>query len=183
MEEPGYLAPHETLPPRGPWGERLYQLSKAFALAGGLVFIALVAMSIVSIVGRKLFSVPVPGDIELMQMGTAVAGAALLPYCEMQGSHLHVDFFTARLSPTAKARLDAIAHALLALVAIVLAWRTAISAISTYESGETTVMLGWPVWWAVALIVPSLALFAVAGGYNSVEDFLASRRHGNRGRP
>jgi hypothetical protein len=36
---------------------------KYLAIAGGLVFVALVVMSIVSITGRKLFSWPVPGDV------------------------------------------------------------------------------------------------------------------------
>src|SRR3569832_1250659 len=75
-------------------GNRLFALCKLFALLGGLLFLALLAMSIVSIVGRKLFSAPVVGDIELMQMGTAVASAALLGYCEMTGKHLRVDFYT-----------------------------------------------------------------------------------------
>jgi|GEM_PF-3497395 len=102
-------------------GNRLFALCKLFALLGGLLFLALLAMSIVSIVGRKLFSAPVVGDIELMQMGTAVASAALLGYCEMTGKHLRVDFFTGRMSMRKKAMLDGITHLMLALVAIVIA--------------------------------------------------------------
>ncbi len=41
--------------------------SFAQAIAGGLVFVGLVVMSIVSITGRKLFSWPVPGDVEMLQ--------------------------------------------------------------------------------------------------------------------
>ena len=47
----------------GPVGRALLVLTKGVAIAGGLVFVALVAMEIVSIVGRKLFSAPVPGDV------------------------------------------------------------------------------------------------------------------------
>ena len=74
---------------------------QGFALTGGLLFLALVGMSLVSIVGRKLFAMPVPGDIEMLQMGTAVASATLLPYCEMNRSHLRVDFFTINIRPQA----------------------------------------------------------------------------------
>ena len=41
--------------------------------AGGLVFVALVAMQIVSIVGRKLFAWPVPGDVDVIE-GIGVRG-------------------------------------------------------------------------------------------------------------
>ena len=169
--QPAGMVLHENLPPRGPWGDLLFGVSKTFALAGGAVFLALVAMSIVSIVGRKLYSMPVPGDIEMMQMGTAVASAALLGYCEMRGSHLRVDFFTAWMSPQGRARLDGVAHLLLAFVAALVAWRTTVGAMSNFESGEISMMLSWPVWLAIALIVPGLLIFALAGLYNAFQEF------------
>lgn len=83
-------APNE--PQLGPWGVRIHALTKGFAIAGGVGFIVLVLMSLVSIVGRKLASTPITGDIELMQMAGAVAAAAMLPFCEMERHHLRVDF-------------------------------------------------------------------------------------------
>ena len=47
----------------GPFGRALVAASRWLALVGGAVFIALVAMSIVSIVGRKLASSPVQGSL------------------------------------------------------------------------------------------------------------------------
>lgn len=168
------LIPHEELPPRGPWGERLFQVTRILALTGGALFLVLVAMSLVSIIGRKLFSMPVPGDIELMQMGTAVASATLLGYCEMTGKHLRVDFFTANMRRRNRAMLDGITHLALALVGFLVAWRTAVAAIALYNVGETSMMLGWPVWPATALIVPSFVVFALAGWYNAMQEFRAA---------
>ncbi len=152
----------------GPWGQRLYGWTRAFAIAGGIGFIALVAMSIISIVGRKLAAAPVPGDIEIMQMGTAVAAAAMLAFCEMEHHHLRVDFFTTGLSVAARHRLDALSHLLLALVAAAVAWRTGVGAASLKEAGEASMLLLWPVWTVVAAMVPSFVLLALAGFYNAV---------------
>ena len=152
----------------GPWGRRLIWITKAFAVAGGIGFILLVLMSLVSIIGRKLASAPIPGDIEIMQMGGAVAAAAMLPFCEMGRHHLRVDFFTTRLSSHARHRLDAVSHLLLALVAAVVAWRTGAGALSLKEAGEASMMLMWPVWTVVAALVPSFALLAIAGLYNAL---------------
>ena len=162
----------------GPWGRRLHGWTSAFAIAGGAGFIALVTMSIVSIVGRKLAAAPVPGDIEIMQMGTAVASAAMLAYCEMEHHHLRVDFFTASLSASTRHRLDALSHLLLALVAAAIAWRTGAGAASLKDAGEASMLLLWPVWTVVAAMVPSFTLLALAGLYNAGLYWRAAS-HGN----
>ena len=156
-----------TEPALGRWGRRIHWLTKAFAVIGGFGFIALVLMSLVSIIGRKIASAPIPGDIEIMQMGGAVAAAAMLPFCEMERHHLRVDFFTTRLSQPARHRLDALSHLLLAVVAALVAWRTAVGALSLKEAGEASMMLMWPVWTVVAALVPSFVLLAIAGLYNA----------------
>ncbi len=135
-----------------------------------MLLLAIVLMSLVSIVGRKLIAMPVPGDIELLQMGTAVASAAMLPYCEMVRGHLRVDFFTASLRPRVRRLLDATSHLLLALVATLIAWRTGAAALSLRAVGETSMMLDLPVWLAWAALVPSFVLFAAAGAYNAVRE-------------
>jgi TRAP-type C4-dicarboxylate transport system permease small subunit len=169
MQEPGVLddAGAQYVESLGPWGRRLHTMTRWFAMGGGIGFIALVAMSLVSIIGRKIAATPVPGDIEVMQMGTAIASAAMLAYCEMERQHLRVDFFTANLSATIRHVLDALSHLVLAVVALVIAWRTALAALSLNEAGETSVILGWPVWAVVAGLVPSFLLLAIAGLYNT----------------
>ena len=67
----------EAAEPFGPLGRRLLAVCKVAAVAGTLVFTALVVMSIVSITGRKLWSLPVPGDVELLQLCAAVAALGI----------------------------------------------------------------------------------------------------------
>ncbi len=178
MQEPDLLDT-ESSPRYGPWGHKLYQLTRLFAIAGGLGFVALVVMSLISIVGRKISATPVPGDIEVMQMGTAIASAAMLAYCEMERHHLRVDFFTANISADLRERLDSVSHLLLALVAVLVAWRTGASALSLKEAGETSMILAWPVWMVVAAMVPSFALLALAGVYNAVQHWQLASTEGD----
>jgi TRAP-type C4-dicarboxylate transport system permease small subunit len=148
-------------------GRWLFAATKGFALAGGLILVALTLMSLASIAGRSLLSMPVPGDYELVQLGIAVAVASFLPFCQMRGGHALVDFFTASARPAARAALDAIGALLVAIVAAVIAWRLAAGAASLHEANDQTMVLGVPTWWAVALMVPSFALFAAAGLYTA----------------
>ena len=155
----------------------LLLLSKYVAIAGGLVFVAIVAMEIVSIVGRKLFSWTVPGDVELLQMGAAFASAAFFAYCHMVRGDVKVDFFTAHLAPRKVAWLDGLGSLLVGAFGALIAWRTAAGALSIKEVGETSAILGWPVWIAQALMVPSFALLAVAGFYLFVQQVRLAGRH------
>jgi TRAP-type C4-dicarboxylate transport system permease small subunit len=144
-------------------GRTLELLAKAFAFAGGAVFVVMIGMSATSIASRTLLGQPLPGDFELVQLGCAVGVAAFLPWCQMRRGNIIVDFFTARLSPRLQALLDALGALLLALVMALVAWRAGAGAISVYESGERAMISRYPQWVGYAAIVPSLALAALAG--------------------
>ena len=152
----------------GPGGRLLLAWSKYLAVAGGLVFVGLVAMSIVSIVGRKLFAWVVPGDVELLQMCAAFAASSFFAYCHMINGNVKVDFFTHNLAPRNIARLDAFGSLLVGLFGALIAWRTGVGALSIKEVGETSAILGWPVWVAQALMVPGFVMLAAAGFYMCV---------------
>ena len=99
MQEPVPGAPANDPIVFGPSGRALLTVAKILAILGGLLFVGLVAMSIVSIVGRKLMSAPVPGDVELLQMIAAAASAAFFAYCHLNHGDVKVDFFTAAAPP------------------------------------------------------------------------------------
>lgn len=147
----------------GSGGRKLLALCRVLAIAGGLVFVGLVVMELVSIVGRKLFAWTVPGDVEVLQMCAAFASATFFAYCHMINGDVKVDFFTHKLAPARVALLDATGSFLVGALGTLLAWRTAAGAWSLKEVGETSAILGAPVWIAQALMVPGFVLLAVAG--------------------
>jgi TRAP-type mannitol/chloroaromatic compound transport system permease small subunit len=149
----------------GPGGRALLAACKYVAIAGGLVFVGLVIMSIVSITGRKLFSWPVPGDVEVLQMCAAAASACFFAYCHMVNGDVKVDFFTHNLSVAKVAAMDGFGSLLVGAFGALLAWRTAAGALGVMAAGETSAILGWPVWIPMALMVPGFALLAAAGFY------------------
>ncbi|MCC7327244.1 MAG: TRAP transporter small permease [Burkholderiales bacterium] len=177
---------HEPPPPQaedpgsrfGPGGRVLLAASKFLAIAGGLVFVGLVIMSIVSITGRKLFAWPVPGDVEVLQMCAAAASACFFAYCHMINGDVKVDFFTHHLSPRKVAAMDAFGSLLLGLFGALIAWRTAAGAMVVREYSETSAILGWPVWIAQSLMVPGFALLGAAGFYTAVRHLRIAMRPG-----
>jgi len=159
-----------------PFGRGLLALAKWMAIAGGLVFVGLVAMSIVSITGRKLFSWTVPGDVELLQMCAAFASSAFFAYCHLVGGDVKVDFFTHNAAPRKVAGMDALGSLLVGVFGALLAWRTGAGALAVKEAGETSAIIGFPVWIAQGLMVPGFALLGLAGFYLCVRHLRAAAR-------
>lgn len=134
--------------------------SVALALLGAAVLVAIAVLTVASIVGRWLVDQPIAGDVELVQLGTAAAIALFLPYCQLHGSHLVVDLFTARAGARFNRRLDRMAHVAAAVVLALLAARAAAGVADLARAHETSMVLGIPLWLPYAAMVPSLALAA-----------------------
>jgi TRAP-type mannitol/chloroaromatic compound transport system permease small subunit len=165
VSEPTRTAVATGAPGFGPGGRALRAVCKWVAIAGGLLFLGLVIMSIVSIVGRKVASAPVPGDVELLQLCAAVAASTFFAYCHLINGDVKVDFFTHNLGARTVHALDALGSLLVGLFGALIAWRTAAGALSLKEVGETTAILGLPVWLGQMLMVPGFVLLALAGFY------------------
>lgn len=133
-------------------------LALLFALLGGLAASAVGVLTASSIVGRALWSSPIPGDVELTQFGIALAISLCLPWCQLHGANIIVDFFTARAAARTQRLLDGVGAVLLAAMTALLAWRTAVGATSVQDAGETSMILGLPMWIVYAVLAPGFAL-------------------------
>lgn len=175
--------PHPKPSEFGPYGRGLLLVSEFVATLGGLAFVVLVAVSLVSIVGRKLFSMPVPGDMEVLMMVAAGASATFFAYCHLAGGDVKVDFFTAKAHPRTILLLDAIASLLVGLFGALIAWRSTVGALSLREAGETSAILSWPVWLAQMAMTPGFVLLALAGFYMATMCWTARARVPRKGTP
>lgn len=104
----------------------LGRLARGLAYVGGTVLTLVAVIVCVSIIGRKLDAFglgPVPGDYELVEMGTAFAIFAFLPWCQYARGHVAVALLTDRFGAHLSRMFALIADALIALVAVVILWR------------------------------------------------------------
>lgn len=139
----------------------LRRLTWWFAIAGAAVALLVGAMTTVSVIGRAFFRAPIPGDVELTQVGIALSISLCVPWCQVRGANIIVDFFTQKLAARRQRLLDAFGALLLAVMCALLGWRTAVGAISVREAHEATMILDLPMWWAYASLAPGLALAAL----------------------
>ena len=134
------------------------KLAAASAFAGGAILTGITLMAVASIVMRSIGFQPIQGDFELVQVTLAGCIALMLPWCQLQGGNLTVDFFTVSLRKTRQRRLDAMGAGLFALVMALVTWRTGAGAIAAKASNESTMILGFPLWIGYLAMLPGLAL-------------------------
>jgi len=150
------------------------RLSRMFALLGGLVLSALIILTCLSIVGRSLNGFlhgdwmqsvapniasrllemgvgPINGDFELVEAGMAFAIFAFLPLCQLKGAHAAVDIFTNSFRPAANRFLRTIIEILFAATLVLIAWQLFQGTLSKHKTGQTTLLLEFPLWWSYAL--------------------------------
>ena len=123
------------------------RVSRAAAMAGGLLLVGIMAMTVTSVIGRYAFNAPIPGDYEITELVCGVAVFAFFPYCHIRNGNIVVEFFTARLSPRRKTMLDTAHNFAFALVAGLITWRLFVGGMHKLADGETTLFLDIPIHW------------------------------------
>jgi TRAP-type C4-dicarboxylate transport system permease small subunit len=159
-------------PAAGPIGRTLAWACRALVWWGGLLLLAIVGVSVLSISGRWLANHPIGGDYEMVQVGCAAAVSAFLPYCQWRRGNIIVDFFTTRAGPRLRRRLDGAGALLLALMLALLAWRSGAGLLDARANNEATMLLGFPLWIGYAAMLPGLVLSAAVALQQSITELL-----------
>jgi len=163
-------------------GRVLNAVSRVFAYAGGLLLVALALMTVVSILGRRIFNQPIPGDYELVANGCALAVFAFLPLCQLARGHVTVDIFVDQLPARLKAFLGFLGDILITVAAWLILRQLYLGFGEKYPYGsdafrerlamgykpffpETTYELEIPVWIPYGVAVLGAALFFLVSAY------------------
>jgi len=171
------------------------RLSRLFALLGGVVLTSLIVLTCLSIAGRSLNSVlhsdwvqsiapelasrlldlgigSINGDFELVEAGMAFAIFAFIPLCQMRGGHASVDIFTSALPKRFNRVLSLIIDGLFAIVLVLIAWQLFQGTLSKQNSGQTTFLLEFPLWWAYAASLVSAVVAAIVAVFIGISRIL-----------
>lgn len=132
-----------------PSGGPLARIAEAFAAIGGVCLLGVMAVEVVSVIGG-LFGKPLLGDSEIVEMLCGVAIACFLPYCQVRGGNVIVDFFTMKLPERARDAIDVLMQLVVTLVVAILTWKLVEGAFTQYERGRTSMFLQLPQWWGYA---------------------------------
>lgn len=145
------------------------------AHGGGVVLLAMTALTFLDVAGRAALNRPIVGSVEILTMMMGLLLFAGVGRTTLRGGHVRVDVLTRLLPPAPRAALDAAVHLLSLLVSVVVCWRLWAQALEHVAETSVTQNLELPIW-AVALAVAALSPMLVAGMAVRTADALRSAR-------
>ena len=167
------------------------RLAYVFAVIGGVVLSLLILITCISIIGRTLNSFlyldavtaiapgvaqwlidsgigAIRGDFEMVEAGMAFCIFAFLPLTQLSAAHASVDIVVNMLPRGMTRTLMLLAEILFAVMLVIIAVQLYDGMGRKMRSGETTLLLQFPVWWAYALSLVGAVAAAVAGVYMAI---------------
>ncbi|MCK0745154.1 TRAP transporter small permease [Chromohalobacter nigrandesensis] len=154
------------------------------AIIGGLIVAALSLMTVISIAGRWISSLPlisdlsalswvgpITGDYELVEIGTAIAVFLFLPYCHLRGGHVTVDLLVMRAPLGVQRFLAVLTEALFLVVSCLMTWRLYHGLLDKHRYMETSMLLGIPLWWGYIAGIVGFTLLSLVCLYRLLSTF------------
>jgi TRAP-type C4-dicarboxylate transport system permease small subunit len=117
------------------------------------------------------FGRPILGDSELIELLSGIAVFAFLPYCQLRGANVIVDFFSQPLPARARDWLDAAMGLVFVFVAAILTWRLAEGGITAWERARKSMFLQLPDWWGYVVGVLAMLLWIVVCAWTTYQSF------------
>ncbi len=155
-------------------------LARLSAIAGGLVLLAVMLMTVISVAGLSIskFALwlkkshdiiiepllaigPIPGETELIETGMAFIIFAFMPLVTLNRGHASVEILTNAFSNGINRLIDLVADILLLVVAAYLTYRHYLGTLDKYGYGETTWILQFPLWWGYAAALVGAVIFVI----------------------
>lgn len=163
-------------------------VSRLMALLGGLVLTLLILITCLSILGRAVNSAlhsdlamavapgmaqwlidagvgSIRGAYEMVEAGMAFCIFAFLPFCQVTMGHASVDVFTNALPRGANRVIETLIACLFAVILVLVAVQLNEGMLRKLNSGQTSLLLEYPVWWGYAAALLGAVLAAIVGVY------------------
>lgn len=154
-----------------------YALANAMAMIGGLTLLAIILMTVTSVVGRALVPIglgPVPADYEITEITIAFAIFCFLPLCQLVAGHATVDVFTSGMGQRTNLILLAIWEVLLTATMIFIAWRLFEGFLDKLGNNEISMLLEIPVWWGYFAALFPAGVGVIVGLWSATDRVIAA---------
>ncbi len=167
MEESGT----NIVRPADPAGRMLFIASRYLAIAAGVLLSCVAGLVTASIIGRSTFNAPVPGDFELVAIGTGICVFAMLPYCQITRGNVLVDFFMVKAPVRFKALCDLAGNIIFLLISSLLTWRMVLGGIDMYANNERSMTINFPRWTTFPVSILLMGFLTIVIAYTVWRSF------------
>lgn len=156
-----------------------HRLDQALGLIAAIDLFAMMVMTFIDVLGRYLFSSPLPGAFELTQIMMAVLIFTGLPLVSAKEAHVTVDLIHAVLTRGVRRLLDIVVNGAGTVVLGVIAWRMWIKAGQIAAYNDNTPVLHIPMAPIVYFMCVMSAITAAALLLNTIRHVRHQHRTGD----
>lgn len=157
-------------------GRVLYSIARWLAIFGGIVLCGMAILTSASVFGRSALQQPVPGDFELVAIGTGIAVFAFLPWCQLMRGNVMVDFFMSAAPFRARIFGDIVGGIFYLAIAALLTWRMIFGGLDMYNYNELSMTINFPRWTTFPVSIVLMAFLTIVVAYTigrSIAEFRA----------
>lgn len=143
--------------------------ARLWALLGGAILLSIVAVTVVNVGAFALDRVArlagmsvggLPGYEDYVRLAIGASIPMFLPWCQAERGHLAVDLLLSRMPAAVGRSVDRLSLALMAMLALFLAYWMTLGLVETRADDALSSVLGWPVWPFYLTGIGSLLLWA-----------------------
>ena len=139
----------------------LHRATSIFSKVGQITLMAMVMLTIVDIILRRIFNRPLSSSLELSQVMLVIVVFSSVVYCGIQRSHVRIDALTSRFSPKMQAVLNSITGLFGVLLFSAMGWGSIVLAMDKLANQSVTGILPIPVYPFVLLVAFGSILLAL----------------------
>lgn len=151
-------------------------ISRVMSIAAGVLLLALIVLTVADVVSRNARDRSIVGTVDISTMLMVAVAFLGLASAELDGRHVSVELFEARMRPTARLVLSVIRAVLLVGLGVLLVWGLGEGLLSAWERGETTNdVLRLPTWPAKLVLVVSFVSFFVVAVWKELRSYAELR--------
>jgi len=117
---------------------------EASGIVGIIILLAMMMMTVVDVIMRYFFRRPIIGSVELSVFLMVCVVFLCMAWCALNDGHISVDIITGRLSKRGRAILNSFDNIVTFALALLIAWRSFVEAMSVKDMEVTSPLLGIP---------------------------------------
>ena len=130
------------------------------AFAAGLIGLAMV-LTVVEVFSRRVFNAPLPGIIDMFDLGMAAVAFLGASQCQRVGGHVRMELAVRRLSGRMLWFAESVTTGLALIFIAAVTVASLDNALFAYETGDATMDLLLPVWPSKILVTLALGVLTV----------------------
>lgn len=137
-------------------------LSRLTGIIAICVLVAMMLFTVLNVIMRAIFNNPIPGDVELIEVGMVCVGFLGLAWCALRGMHISVDLVVSFLPKRVQALFDCFGYLVGLGICTLLAWRSFAEGIGVRELNTLSSTLSFPMFPFYVITALGYGVFCLA---------------------